>query len=181
MATSDDIEKGPRLRLGDKVFPKGNRHGELGIVIRLRDGRATVLWSDPLDYIGTCPTDHLTSASDGGRHGAPRNPTLRAIWWLNRELGTGPRVCQDVARAAERAGISPTALYRAREILRIQSRKKEFRGPQFWSLPGWELPGAKLLEEEQVRARTWEEQLARISNLGTRIRRSGRNEKNDAA
>ena len=43
-----------RLALGDRVFLHGNRSGQPGIVIRLRGGRATVLWSDP-DYIGTCP------------------------------------------------------------------------------------------------------------------------------
>lgn len=70
MSVSEGIEKGERLALGDEVFPRGNRSGRPGVVIRLREGRATVLWSQPLDYIGTRPAAHLAVAEDRGKHGA---------------------------------------------------------------------------------------------------------------
>lgn len=55
-------ERNAPLRLGDKVFPRGNRSGQPGVVIRIREGRATVLWPQPLDYIGTYPAVELVTA-----------------------------------------------------------------------------------------------------------------------
>ncbi len=50
--------------LGEKVFLRGARQGEPGVVIRLKDGRATVLWPAPLDYIGSCPAAELVIAKE---------------------------------------------------------------------------------------------------------------------
>ena len=48
--------------LGSKVFLRGARHGEPGIVIRIRPDRTTVIWPAPGDYIGTYPSNELILA-----------------------------------------------------------------------------------------------------------------------
>ena len=55
---------GNLLALGEKVFLRGARRGKPGVVIRLKDGRATVLWPPPVDFISTCPAVELVTADN---------------------------------------------------------------------------------------------------------------------
>lgn len=92
----------------------------------------------------------------------PRNPILKAVWWVSKELDNGPRSCRDIEREAELAGISRKALHEAKRILRVESRPAGMRGPWIWSLPGgqsnltnhYTFNGAVSRAPDQVRART---------------------------
>jgi hypothetical protein len=53
-------QKTAALALGSKVFLRGARHGEPGIVIRIRPEKVTVLWPAP-DHIGSYPAVELVT------------------------------------------------------------------------------------------------------------------------
>jgi hypothetical protein len=51
------------LKLGDKVFLRGARTGEPGVVIRIQTpARVTVIWPSPPDYLGHYPDGELIPA-----------------------------------------------------------------------------------------------------------------------
>jgi hypothetical protein len=64
----------------------------------------------------------------------PSPPQADAEHFLGRALGNGPRPAADIARAAETAGIPPSALRRARAEMAVLAEKRGFGADGQWVL-----------------------------------------------
>jgi hypothetical protein len=60
--------------------------------------------------------------------------------FLREQLARGFVLGTEVQKAAEREGISLSTLRRAREKLKVLTRRNEFGGPFYWSLPDHDRP-----------------------------------------
>jgi hypothetical protein len=86
-----------------------------------------------LTITGTCTTtatDLLDAPSADEREDRDE-----AVDFLRAELANGPLPAAEAKRAAERAGIGPSALKRAKQTLSVKSDKQGMTGPWTWALP----------------------------------------------
>jgi len=82
-----------------------------------------VEWTGPVD---------LTADAVGGKPPTKMPARDRAGGWLREQLANGPRRASDLMTAAAEAGIPEKTLYRAKEILRVQSKKLQAGGTAEW-------------------------------------------------
>jgi AAA domain len=71
----------------------------------------------------------------------------KAVAFLEEALHEGPKLARDLTETAERAGISPTTLKRARQKLDVESTKLDFDRGWGWSLPTAESGGNESREQ----------------------------------
>ena len=95
-------------------------------------GRAVVEWTGPVEL----------SADAANQSAAVLRMRDQASAWLSAELACGPRKATDLLAAAAEAGIPERTLRRAKEELRLGSRKvhRNDRAEWYWFDPGSEWP-----------------------------------------
>ena len=94
------------------------------------NGALRVIWEGPTDHTA----DSLLDAQHE-RDAAPSTALAEARDLLTTILATGPRPATDVQAEARAAGITPSALRRARAALAIRARKSGYQGRWLWYLP----------------------------------------------
>jgi hypothetical protein len=115
--------------LGVLAVTKANLSGSgpslsLGYRITTDDsGRAVVEWTGPID---------LSADALGESGPAPLRARDQAALWLQVELANGPRSALEIRAAAAEAGIPDRTLDRAKQELRVSSRKVHLKDRAAW-------------------------------------------------
>ncbi|MHB1400674.1 MAG: AAA family ATPase [Trichloromonadaceae bacterium] len=82
--------------------------------------------------------------------GEDRTATDEAREWLATLLAQGAMNAKKIHEAAEGVGIKRKALLRAKDRLKVTTRKQEFAGGWWWSLPDEESPVSPRIPEESL-------------------------------
>ena len=112
--------------------------GPRAVAVRLRvEGRTITTEGEEIEtsgiaWLGDDPT--ATAAQVLRGHQEPSSMDI-ATDFLRENLADGPLLYSEIKALAADAGISPATLKRAAKEVGVESRKEEFGGGSFWSLP----------------------------------------------